>query len=112
MDVLETDSLPEIRPYIPGTSLSPASTVTLPYPIVLSAAAKLDFYAAHEAFNLVGMFKNPMMMMMLVGGGLVFAMPYIMVRSTLSFSESHLMFRYRKTLTPKYFKTSKGGRPR
>ncbi|PSR72397.1 hypothetical protein PHLCEN_2v11740 [Hermanssonia centrifuga] len=52
--------------------------MTLPYPITLSAVQKIDFYMPRQAFNLIGMFKNPMMMMMLVGGALVFAMPYIM----------------------------------
>ena len=51
----------------------------LSYPIVLPATHKLDFYVAHQAFNLLGMFKSPMMMMMLFGGGMVFLMPYLMV---------------------------------
>lgn len=89
LDVLESDSLPEVRPYIPGTPLSPASPMTLPYPITLSAVQKIDFYMPRQAFNLIGMFKNPMMMMMLVGGALVFAMPYIMVSPShyLSYSD-------------------------
>lgn len=81
IDVYETDTLPEVRPYIPGTPLSPASTVSLPYPIGPSATQKLDYYTQQQAFNLVAMFKNPMMMMMLVGGALVFAMPYLMACS-------------------------------
>lgn len=79
--MLDTDSLPEVRPYTPGTPLSPASSVALPYPIILSATHKLDYYTQQQAFNLIGMFQNPMMMMMLLGGGLVFAMPYLMVCS-------------------------------
>lgn len=79
VDVLETDTLPEIHPYIPGTPMLSPSLVALSYPIHLSATQKLNFYTAREGFNLVGMFKNPMMLMMLVGGVLVFSMPYIMV---------------------------------
>ncbi|KIP12023.1 hypothetical protein PHLGIDRAFT_21319 [Phlebiopsis gigantea 11061_1 CR5-6] len=78
VDVLETDSLPEIRPYLPGTPLLNPSAVALPYPIRISAAQKLDYYTDRQGFNLLAMFKNPMMMMMLVGGALVFSMPYIM----------------------------------
>ncbi|EKM60981.1 uncharacterized protein PHACADRAFT_180137 [Phanerochaete carnosa HHB-10118-sp] len=78
VDVLETDTLPEVHPYVPGTPLSSSTTVTLPYPIRLSAAQRLNYYAERQGFNLLGMLNNPMMMMMLVGGGLVFAMPYIM----------------------------------
>ena len=84
--MLESETLPEVRPYIPGTPFSPTSPVALPYPIVLSAVHKLDFYTAHEGFNVVAMFRNPMMMMMLIGGAMVFAMPYIMV----SYPEIHL----------------------
>ncbi|GJE86046.1 hypothetical protein PsYK624_021260 [Phanerochaete sordida] len=78
VDVLETDTLPEVHPYVPGTPLSSSTAVSLPYPIQMSAVHRLNFYTEREGFNLVGMFKNPMMMMMLFGGGLVFAMPYIM----------------------------------
>ncbi|KAF7791928.1 hypothetical protein EIP86_002954 [Pleurotus ostreatoroseus] len=78
IDVSESDSTTEVRPYIPGTPLSPPSPVLLSYPIVLPATHKLDFYVAHQAFNLLGMFKSPMMMMMLFGGGMVFLMPYLM----------------------------------
>ncbi|KAJ3552000.1 hypothetical protein NM688_g4387 [Phlebia brevispora] len=78
VDIPESESPPEVRPYIPGTPVSPASAVVLPYPIVLSPTQKLDFFMPHQAFSLVGMFKNPMMLMMLVGGGMVFLMPYLM----------------------------------
>ena len=55
------------------------SAIALPYPIRIAASQKLDYYTDRQGFNLLAMFKNPMMMMMLVGGVLVFAMPYIMV---------------------------------
>ena len=80
VDVLESDSLPEVRPYFPGTPLSPPSTATLPYPIVLSARAKHDYFVPRESFNVLAMFKNPMMMMMLGAGVLVLLMPTMMVR--------------------------------
>lgn len=80
VDVLETDTLPEIHPYVSGTPLSSPAIITLPYPIRLTAIQRLNFYTERQGFNLLEMFKNPMMMMMLFGGVLVFAMPYIMVR--------------------------------
>ena len=81
VDVLETETLPEVRPYFPGTPLSPASTVSLPYPIVLAAKKQNDYFVPRESFNILAMFSNPMMMMMLVAGGLVLLMPTMMVRA-------------------------------
>ncbi|OBZ79213.1 ER membrane protein complex subunit 7 [Grifola frondosa] len=78
IDVFEEESLPEVRPYFPGTPLFTPSTVTLPYPIVLAARQKNDYFVPHESFNIVGMFKNPMMMMMLGVGAMALLMPYIM----------------------------------
>ncbi|KAH9944451.1 uncharacterized protein BXZ73DRAFT_96941 [Epithele typhae] len=78
VDVFETDSLPEVRPYFPGTPLSAASTVTLPYPIQLAARVRYDFFVPRESFNLLAMFQNPMMMMMLGAGVLVLLMPMMM----------------------------------
>lgn len=86
VDVFETESLPEVRPYIPGTSLSPPSTVTLPYPILLTPRHKNDYFVERQSFNLMGMFQSPMMLMMLVMGGMMLAMPYIMVRTLLGLS--------------------------
>ncbi|OCH96484.1 hypothetical protein OBBRIDRAFT_765253 [Obba rivulosa] len=78
VDVLDTDSLPEIRPYFPGTPLSPPPTITLPYPIVLHARQKHDYFVPRESFNLFGMLQNPMMMLTVVVGGMMLLMPYIM----------------------------------
>ncbi|PIL32041.1 hypothetical protein GSI_06745 [Ganoderma sinense ZZ0214-1] len=78
VDVFESETLPEVRPYFPGTPLSPPSTVTLPYPITLSARGKYDYFIPRESFNVLAMFKNPMMMLMLVAGGLVLLTPTMM----------------------------------
>ncbi|KAI0732320.1 hypothetical protein C8Q72DRAFT_142763 [Fomitopsis betulina] len=78
VDVFETESLPEVRPYILGTPLSPPSTISLPYPILLSPRHKNDYFVERQSFNLMGMFQSPMMLMMLVMGGMMLAMPYIM----------------------------------
>ncbi|CDO72318.1 hypothetical protein BN946_scf184977.g15 [Trametes cinnabarina] len=80
VDVFQSDTLPEVRPYFPGTPLSPAAPATLPYPIVLSARGRADYFVPHESFNILAMFQNPMMMMMLGAGVLVLLMPTIMVR--------------------------------
>ncbi|EMD41803.1 hypothetical protein CERSUDRAFT_90379 [Gelatoporia subvermispora B] len=78
VDVFESDSLPEVRPYFPGTPLSPPSTITLPYPIVLYARQKNDYFVSRESFNVLGMLQNPMMMLTVVVGGMMLLMPYIM----------------------------------
>ncbi|KAI0778106.1 hypothetical protein BD413DRAFT_506833 [Trametes elegans] len=78
IDVFEADTLPEVRRYFPGTPLSPASAAALPYPVVLAARAKNDYFVPRESFNVLAMFKNPMMMMMLGAGVLVLFMPTLM----------------------------------
>jgi hypothetical protein len=75
-----SEPTPEIRPYVLGTPFNPASSVSLPYPITLAPRSKNAYFVPRESFNLVGMFQNPMMMIMVFTGVLMFAMPYIMVR--------------------------------
>ncbi|KAK7058801.1 hypothetical protein VNI00_001425 [Paramarasmius palmivorus] len=77
IDVLDESSI-EVRPYVPGTPLNPASTILLPYPITLSAKAKFNYFVPPESFNIMGMLGSPMMLMMLFAGGMVLAMPYLM----------------------------------
>ncbi|KAG5654739.1 hypothetical protein H0H81_003747 [Sphagnurus paluster] len=79
IDVVDSESAPEIRLYAPGTPLNPSSTVLLSYPITLVPRQKHAYFVPHESFNLVAMLSNPMMLMMVVGGAMVFAMPYLMV---------------------------------
>ncbi|PVF97609.1 hypothetical protein CPB86DRAFT_706721 [Serendipita vermifera] len=78
IDVLVDSDLPEVRPYTPGTPLNPPAMVTLPYPLRLQAKRKLDFFIPKESFNLLGMLKNPMMLMMIVTAGMVMGVPYLM----------------------------------
>jgi hypothetical protein len=111
LDVLETDTLPEVHPYVSGTPLSSPSVVTLPYPIRLSAIQKLDFYTERQGFNLLGMFRNPMMMMMALGGVMVFAMPYIMVSHFLvCMTQYMLMTLSRKISILRFCKISRNGK--
>jgi len=68
---------PEVRPLPHGTPLNPPSPVLLPYPIKFVARQRNSYFVPPETFNIVGMFKNPMMLMMVFGGMMVFAIPYI-----------------------------------
>mmetsp|Transcript_28076 Transcript_28076/g.24802 ORF Transcript_28076/g.24802 Transcript_28076/m.24802 type:complete len:150 (-) Transcript_28076:26-475(-) len=46
----------------------------LKHPIVFSPTAKKQYYEVKEPFNIMGIFKNPMILMMVVSLGLVFLM--------------------------------------
>ena len=72
------DALPDVRPYVPGTPHDPPSSVTLRYPIILTPRQKAEYFVERQSFNALGMLKNPMVLMMIVMGGMVLAMPYIM----------------------------------
>ncbi|KAF8649903.1 hypothetical protein AX16_005662 [Volvariella volvacea WC 439] len=67
-----------VRPYLPGTPLDPPSSVQLPHPIVLSAKQRYNYFVPQEHFSVASMLKNPMMILMIVAGGMVLAMPYLM----------------------------------
>ena len=113
IDVQDEESNPVVRPYIPGTPLSPPSNVKLTYPISLSARAKYDYYVPKESFNLIGMFQNPMMMIMLFTGVMVLAMPYLMVRSGQQYNQPIFTREIpRKTWTQRCFRSSKSARLR
>lgn len=74
----EETKAPTVYPYIPGTPLLPKANVTLPHPVALLARRRNTYFVPRESFNLVGMFSNPMMMLMLFTGVMMFAMPSIM----------------------------------
>ncbi|KAF9270399.1 hypothetical protein L218DRAFT_952531 [Marasmius fiardii PR-910] len=76
IDVYE--ALAEVRPYVPGTSLDPPSPITLQYPIELSAKQKYNYFVPPESFNIMAMLGSPMMLLMIFGGGMMLAMPYLM----------------------------------
>lgn len=85
------NSTTEVRLYIPGTSLNPPSPVLLPYPIVLMPREKSVYFVPPETFNLLAMMSNPMMLLMVVGGSMMLAMPYLMVSSVFPF---RLIYRF------------------
>ncbi|TFK57346.1 hypothetical protein OE88DRAFT_1651020 [Heliocybe sulcata] len=78
IDVSDSDPLPEVRPYVPGTPLSPPSQVMLPYPVLLSARQKNNYFVPRQSFNLLAMFQNPMMIMMVAAGVMVLGAPYLL----------------------------------
>jgi hypothetical protein len=90
----------EVRPYIPGTPLNPPSTVLLSYPISLAAKEKANYFVPPESFNLAGMLANPMMLLMVFGGALMLAMPYIMVRFPPSYPMLMLTFLTQNNMDP------------
>ncbi|KAF8508118.1 hypothetical protein JB92DRAFT_2955032 [Gautieria morchelliformis] len=78
IDVSTAEPHVSVHAYVPGVPLFPAPPVSFIYPIVLSARARNSYFARREAFNPLDMLKSPMMLMMLVTGGLLFATPYLM----------------------------------
>lgn len=79
VDVTPTDIEPTIHPFIIGTPFNSVSSITIPYPLTLIPRSKNAWFVPREGFNLVGMFQNPMMLIMVFTGVMMFAMPYIMV---------------------------------
>ena len=59
--------------------MDPPSLVLLPYPIILIPREKSVYFVPPETFNLVAMMSNPMMLLMVFGGGMMLVMPYLMV---------------------------------
>ncbi|KAI5993266.1 hypothetical protein EDD15DRAFT_2267303 [Pisolithus albus] len=78
VDISDVSSIPEIKTYVFGTPLLSSSAVSLSYPVVLSPRSKNSYFKPHESFSLLGMFQNPMMMLMLLTAGMMLATPYIM----------------------------------
>jgi ER membrane protein complex subunit 7 len=79
IDVSPSEPLPEVRSYVFGTPLLTTSSVSLPYPVVLIPRHENKYFSPRDSFNLLGMFQSPMMMIMALTGGMMLAMPYIMV---------------------------------
>jgi hypothetical protein len=75
----EFDSPPEVSPYTVGTPLNPRSPIKLPYPIKLVPRQRKSYFVPLQSFDVLQMFQNPMMLMMVFGGLMMLAMPYITV---------------------------------
>ena len=78
----EPESSPEVRPYGIGTPLNPPSPIKLPYPVKLVPRQRNSYFVPHQSFSVALMFQNPMMLIMVFGGLMMLAMPYIMVRKS------------------------------
>ncbi|KIY72136.1 hypothetical protein CYLTODRAFT_486539 [Cylindrobasidium torrendii FP15055 ss-10] len=77
VDVL-ADSLVEVRPYALATRLNPPAPRLLSYPMMLFPRSRNAYFVQPESFDITSMLKSPMILMMLVTGGLVLGMPYLM----------------------------------
>lgn len=62
----------------------PAANLSLPYPLALRSVAPEEFFDARKGFEVGGLLKNPMILMMGLSAVLMFALPYITVRPGLS----------------------------
>jgi hypothetical protein len=51
---------------------------SIPHPLELTAHASYQYYEPRQGFSLLAIFKNPMLLMMLVMGGMMFIMPKMM----------------------------------
>jgi len=76
-----SQALIQIRPAPLGTPFHPTHSPhfqalpLLPYPIVLNPRGQKIYVPVEKGFDIIAMFKNPMMMMMLLAGSMVFLMP-------------------------------------
>lgn len=69
------EALKCIEYYYPG---APKIALDCSSSIQLYAHAKYDYFEPRPKFSIFGLFKNPMMLMMLVSGGLMLLMPKMM----------------------------------
>jgi ER membrane protein complex subunit 7 len=81
----EPESSPEVHPYTVGTPLNPPSPVKLPHPVKLVPRQRKSYFVPHQSFNVMQMFQNPMMLIMVFGGLMMLAMPYITVSTSLTY---------------------------
>lgn len=80
VDVVDSLSPPEVRPYLPGTPLSSTanSHVTIAYPLKVHPKFKNEYFVPNQSFNVMGMLQSPMIMMMGAVGLMAVALPYMM----------------------------------
>ncbi|KAJ7225805.1 hypothetical protein GGX14DRAFT_422450 [Mycena pura] len=71
-----SESAFRVHPCPFGTPFNPPSSIVLPN-ITLTPRQKLEYIVPPESFNLLGMLQSPMMLMLIFGGAMVVAMPYL-----------------------------------
>ncbi|GJJ08759.1 hypothetical protein Clacol_002978 [Clathrus columnatus] len=80
VDVTKADPPISVYTFVPGTSLSNNTVISLPNPIILTPRAKNAYFAEKEGFNPIAMLQSPMMLLMIGTGVLLFLTPYLMSR--------------------------------
>ena len=50
----------------------------IPHPLEMMAHASYEYFEPRQGFSILGIFKNPMLLMMLVSVGMMFLMPKMM----------------------------------
>lgn len=71
--------------------MSPTETTpSLPYPVHLVPVARIQYYEQPQGANIMGLLKNPMVLMLGFTGLMAFVMPKMLVRQSPS---SHLALR-------------------
>lgn len=70
-----------VQPFQPGREPLPTNTPSLPYPLELTLLGKEDYFTQPAGMNIFGMLRNPMVLMMLASGLLMWGMPKMLVRA-------------------------------
>jgi hypothetical protein len=80
-----TPSSIHLKPYHPSLLPVPPTETTpsLPYPIQIVPVVKIQYYEQPQGANIMGLLKNPMVLMLAFTGIMAFAMPKMLVCSTL-----------------------------
>lgn len=88
-----TPSSIHLQPYHPShTPTAPTETTpSLPYPIHLVPLARIQYYEQPQGANIMGLFKNPMVLMLGFTGVMAFVMPKMLVRPISSLPSSRLL---------------------
>ncbi|KAH8835334.1 hypothetical protein DL96DRAFT_1549905 [Flagelloscypha sp. PMI_526] len=77
VDVLPDETV-EVRPYPPGTPFEPPAPVKVAHPITFTPRHVYDYYTPPPNFNIAGMLSSPMVLIMIAGGAMMLATPYLM----------------------------------
>ncbi|WVQ94494.1 hypothetical protein IAU59_001573 [Kwoniella sp. CBS 9459] len=64
-----------VQVYNPTKNPLPPTVASMSHPLVLSPIAKEDYFTSKGGMNIVGLLKNPMVLMMLFSGIMMYALP-------------------------------------
>ncbi|ORY25804.1 hypothetical protein BCR39DRAFT_277635 [Naematelia encephala] len=68
---------PHVQPYAPNRLPLATTLPSLPYPLEIRPVAREDYYTAPPGLNILGLLKNPMVLMMLFSGLMMWGMPML-----------------------------------